>query len=89
MPTGTVMLVITTDMACHQPLHHFVKLAGLFWLYEQVEVVWHQAPCEQPHRKLFTCRLHKINECSVITVFMKNLLPAVTAIDKVVIGVVG
>ena len=44
---------------------------------------------EQLHRKLFPCHLHKTNECAVITVIMKNLLSAVTAIDTVVIGVVG
>jgi hypothetical protein len=89
MAASAVMLVITTNMACHQPLHHFVQLVGLFWLNEQVEMVWHQAPCVQSHRKLCPRLLHYVNECPKVTVFMKNLLSAVTAIDKVVAGVVG
>jgi hypothetical protein len=64
-------------------------LVGLFWLYEKMEMIWHQAPCMQPHRELFPRSLHKINERAIITVFVKNLLSAVTSIDKVIAGVVG
>jgi hypothetical protein len=43
----------------------------------------------QLHCKLFSSCLYKINERAVITVFVKNLLSAVTSIDKVIAGVVG
>ena len=42
-----------------------------------------------PHGSaLFPCLVHNVDECTVITVFMKDLLSAVTAIDEVVTGVV-
>ena len=88
MAAGAVMLVITTNMACHKPLHHFVQLVSLFWLDEQMEMVWYQAPCVHPHGILLPRLVHNIDECAVITVFMKYLLSAVTAIDEMVVGVV-
>lgn len=88
MTAGAVMSVITADMTCHQPLHPFGKLIGMLRLDEQMEMVWHKAPCVNLYRIFFPCLEHKVDKSTVVGVLMKDLLPTVTAIDEVIEAVV-
>lgn len=81
MPAGSVMSVITTDMACHQPLHPFVELIRLLGLDEQMKMVRHEAPCMNLYCIFFSCMEQQFNKGTIVTVLVKDLLPAVTTID--------
>ena len=88
MAAGFVVSVVTADMAGHEPLHVFVEFVTMLWLYKHVKVVRHQAPCVQSNRVFQPCLLHKSQKGSIVFSLVKNLLPAITAIDDVVIAVV-
>ena len=88
MAAGMVMLVITANVACHQPLNPFIQLVGLTWLYEKMKMIGHQAPCVKQDLEFLPCLLQQVDEGLVITIFMKDLLSAVTPIDNVVAGIV-
>lgn len=88
MPAGPVMLVITANMACHEPLHPFVKALSHFRLNKHMEVVRHETPGQYSDRMLCAGSLHQVNERPIVAFLVKDLLSAVTSVGEVVATIV-
>lgn len=79
-----VMLVIAADMTGHQPLHATTEFLPPFCANQQVEMIGHQTVGKESDRIALRCLVQQVGKCKVIVVLMKNLLPAVAAIEDVV-----
>lgn len=88
MAAGFVVGMVAADVAGHEPLHVLVEFITMLRLYEHMKMVRHQTPCMQSNRVFEPCLLHQPQKGSIVFILMKYLLPAVTAIDDVVIAVV-
>jgi hypothetical protein len=53
-----------------------------------MKMVWHETPCEHFDRIPLSGNLYEVNEHPVVSVLVKDLLSAVTAIDDVVAAVI-
>jgi hypothetical protein len=88
MPMTTVMPMVATDMAGHPPLHEGAQGCLSGWLYNQMEMVGHEADAEELHRIFGFCRSKQVEKHAVVAVFVKDHSPTIAPIQDMV-GVPG
>src|SRR5262249_15484357 len=84
VPRGFVVAVITPCMRRQDPLHEAPEVAIGVRSHHEVEVIWHQTKAENVHRQASTSIHHRVYECVIVSRFMENRFPTVTAIEHVV-----
>jgi hypothetical protein len=60
MSMAPVMLVISSDMARHPPLHEGTHCAVGSWLYNQMKMIWHETDGQHSDREFGFCFGEKV-----------------------------
>jgi len=79
-----VPAVVAPNVRCKQPLHPPTQLTISVRPDHQVEVVRHQTPSQDPHRRACTGLLNKLDEPLVVVIIVKHILPRVASVQNVV-----
>ncbi len=88
MPVAVVVPMVAADMARHLPLHEGAQGAVGGWLYDQVEMIGHQADADDVDRVLRFRRGEQVEERRVVAVLVEDRSATVPAIEHMV-GVSG
>jgi hypothetical protein len=84
VPAAVVVPVIPPDMAGEQPLHPAPQVAVAVRPQDQMEMVGHEAPTDDPHRQPLARRLEQADERLEILVLVKDLGPTVATVEQMV-----
>jgi hypothetical protein len=76
--------MVTPCMSCQYPLHPASQVAIGVRSDHEVEVIWRQARAENIHAQASASFHHRVDQGIVISRFMENRVPPVTAVEHVV-----
>jgi len=82
MTATSVVLMIATDVRRQEPLHPLPEISVQVRPYHQM--IWQNTVAEYPHSNALTRSIEQVNKWFVISVFPKDLLAGIAAIDNVV-----
>ena len=80
------MLVLASNMRCHQPGHVVAQIAIVMRPQNQVKMVWHQTVTEQAHRRMLAGLHEESDESNLFGVLEQDSLVGVASLEDRVTG---
>lgn len=77
MTTRSKVLMVSTDMACHEPLHPLAQVLSFSGRYQQMKMIWDQAISIQLDMILLDRVQKQFLKCTIILRLMEHLLAAI------------
>ena len=84
MPVGTVELMISSHMACHQPLHPSAKVPCPNGPHDHVKMVGHEAVRKNFDREKAPAQSQQTGESFIILTVVEYVLLPVATVEDVV-----